>query len=120
MLAGTKYWDLFDQRIEETANSLKNGVNPPLRRIALHITNKCNMKCSYCNECHTPKTFRRDLFTKLVSEFYEMGGGILHITGGEPSCVPWLFEEIEVLSNLFGDRIEFNLNSNLLTKIPYG
>lgn len=121
MEAGSQYWDLFEPRIEETVEALSNGNLPPLRRLSLHITNKCNLKCSYCNECHTPVTLERELFVKLCKEYNEMGGGVLHITGGEPSCVPWLFEEIKNHIDMYNgnDVIDFHVNTNFITSIDF-
>jgi MoaA/NifB/PqqE/SkfB family radical SAM enzyme len=115
-LAGSQYWDLFEERIVETVDALSNASLPPLRRLSLHITNKCNLKCSYCNECHTPVTLERGMFQKLCKEYDEMGGGVLHITGGEPACVPWLFEEINRYANLY-NKIDFHVNTNLIIDI---
>jgi MoaA/NifB/PqqE/SkfB family radical SAM enzyme len=113
---GSKYWDLFEQRIDETHNALRENTLPPLRRLSLHITNKCNMKCSYCNECHSPKQLSKELFFKLIKEYSQMGGGILHITGGEPTCVPYLFDVIR--DTVYYDNVDIHLNTNLMTNLP--
>lgn len=113
---GSKYWDIFSIRIEETIEAVNSGTLPPLRRLSLHITNKCNMKCSYCNECHSPKEFPKDMFYKLVKEYSEMGGGVLHITGGEPTCVGYLFDAIRD-SDAY-KNVDIHVNTNLITDIP--
>ena len=114
---GAKYWDLFEMRIGETIDSLLKNELPNLRRLSLHITSACNLKCSYCNEERSPKSLDRRLFSELVREYHEMGGGILHITGGEPSCVPWLYSDIARLGRMF-PSVQFHLNTNLVTFIP--
>jgi len=43
---GSKYWDLFELRIQETVDALRNNTLPPLRRLSLHITNKCKYGCN--------------------------------------------------------------------------
>ena len=106
---GTKYWDLFEQRIEETVFSIKNQTIPKLRRISLHITNKCNFNCIYCNEIHKNKELDFNLFKRIVDEYSEMGGGILHITGGEPSIVSYINEAIDYSHS---KGIITNLNTN--------
>jgi MoaA/NifB/PqqE/SkfB family radical SAM enzyme len=103
------YWDDFENRIKETIQAGISGAQPPLRRVSLHITNRCNFNCSYCNEKHCNLELDRNLFVKIVKDYSDMGGGILHITGGEPSIVKWLGEEIlKVPAN-----ITVNMNTNM-------
>jgi MoaA/NifB/PqqE/SkfB family radical SAM enzyme len=62
-----------------------------------------------------------DTFFKLVKEYDEMGGGILHITGGEPTTVKY-FEKYLKLASIF-KNVDFNLNTNLyskpISKLPF-
>lgn len=113
---GSKYWDLFEVRIDETVEAINKGEMPPLRRLSLHITNKCNMKCSYCNEVHTPKQLGEGLFLTLLEEYEAMGGGVLHITGGEPSCVPYLWDVLAEAGTY--KNVDIHVNTNLITDIP--
>lgn len=110
-LLGTRYWDLFQLRKKETVEALKKGQLPPLRRLSLHITNKCNLHCAYCNEKHTARELPRWMFVKLVEEYAKMGGGVLHMTGGEPMCVPWLQDEIIRCYEQYS-CIDFHVNTN--------
>jgi len=107
---GMKYWDAFDQRVEETIQAIQNNKIPLLRRLSIHITEKCNMACSYCNEIKKRETLPKELAFKLIREFSEMGGGIVHITGGEPTTVNYL-EDLILFQNEF-HNINFHLNSN--------
>lgn len=116
MKLGEKYWDAFELRIDETVHALKNNELPKLRRLSLHITNKCNLKCSYCNECHSPVSMEYDMFLKLVKEYDEMGGGVLHITGGEPTCVPWLMSTIAYCAGVY-PNVQFHVNTNFINNI---
>ena len=56
MNRGSKYWDEFELRTIETVNAMKNGSLPPLRRLSVHLTRKCNMACKYCNDPHNSGT----------------------------------------------------------------
>jgi len=108
---GMKYWDDFNRRADETVKALSLGQLPPLRRLSLHITQKCNMACEYCNEKHKANTLPEEMAFKIAREYSEMGGGILHITGGEPTTVPYLAKLIAYVKSL--GNVKFNLNSNL-------
>ena len=46
---GSLYWDDFNRRIKETVVAVKNNTQPPVRRVSIFITNKCNFGCHYCN-----------------------------------------------------------------------
>jgi len=112
---GGKYWDLFDKRAGETITAIHENQLPQLRRLSLHITNRCNMNCSYCNEHHTASEMRFDAFSKLVREYSEMGGGVLHITGGEPTVVKF-FDDIFPLVSEF-NNIDLHINTNNLKQL---
>jgi len=114
-----KYWDNFEKRINQTVEAIKNGSKiPPLGRISLHITSKCMFRCDYCNEFHNKCILPQPLFYKIIKEYSQMGGGILHITGGEPTTVNWLDSAIQGKP----ENVTINLNSNcykLLKKETY-
>lgn len=112
---GMKYWDDFERRVHETVGAIKVGDLPPLRRISVHITNACNFGCSYCNEVHFPKSLSFETFSKMVREYSEMGGGIVHVTGGEPTVVKG-FPEYILDANQY-DNISFHLNTNLYSSV---
>lgn len=48
------YWDDFQKRIDEAKYSIHNGTEIPVRRVAVFITERCNMKCVYCNHITKP------------------------------------------------------------------
>lgn len=112
---GGKYWDLFDKRSVETVDAINRNISPPLRRLSLHITNRCNMNCSYCNEHHTSAEMSFDVFEKLVREYSEMGGGVLHITGGEPTVVKFFDRIFDCVSEY--PNVDFHLNTNSLKRL---
>jgi len=106
------YWDDFNRRVDETVDAIKNGTMPPVRRVAVFITDKCNFKCEYCN--HDIKTFTlsKDKFVDVVEKYGDTA--IIHITGGEPSVIPWLYKFIEAN----GHKYRFHLNTNAYKTPP--
>ena len=113
--AGMKYWDNFENRAIETAEAVSCNKTPPLRRISVHLTNACNFGCEYCNEVNCKKTLNFDTFAKLAKEFSDMGGGILHVTGGEPTVVAGFPSYIREVMKY--DNVAFHLNTNLYSSI---
>lgn len=108
----SKYWDDFDRRIAETSICLKSGTPIPIRRVAVFITNRCNFKCDYCNVSQSPMEMSRNKFSEIVGKYGNEA--IIHITGGEPSVVKWLYDYIDTTPN-----VRFHLNSNMLLPPPH-
>lgn len=106
------YWDDFELRIGETVEALAGGKQPRVRRVAVFITEGCNFRCTYCNVNQTPLTLTKSRFEEVVEQYGD--DSIIHITGGEPSIVPWLYPYIEE----HGDRYRFHLNTNAYLRPP--
>ena len=100
------YWDDFEKRISETVHCIKNGVDVQVRRIAVFITNKCNMQCSYCKHEINRETMSKETFEKIIKIYGD--SSIIHITGGEPSTVSWLYPYLEKNYT----KYKFHLNTN--------
>lgn len=107
---GSLYWDDFNRRIKETVNAIKDNTYPPIRRVSVFITNKCNLKCKYCNMCFGNKEMPKDFFSKICNTHKN---AIIHITGGEPSVVKWLYPFIE-----HNTVNRFHLNTNAILPPP--
>lgn len=107
------YWDDFDSRITETADCIKNNLPVPVRRVAVFITNSCNFRCKYCNVQFNNSSMSEETFRTILNKYGDTA--IIHITGGEPSVVKWLYPFLE--KN--GDRYRFHLNTNAYIKPPY-
>jgi len=105
------FWDRIAERATETINALKTGRRPEIIRYAAHVTSNCNMYCRYCNTVKSPQVMNRGLFIAICQRASKKG--IVHITGGEPMCVPWLEDEIYNQRNV----TRLALNTNLL-KLP--
>jgi len=106
------YWDDFERRVKETVAALKSGQNPPVRRVAVFITNKCNFKCGYCKHPISCTTLAEERFREALEKYGSTA--LFHITGGEPSLVPWLYPLIRENSK----RYRFNLNTNAFIEPP--
>lgn len=106
------YWDDFERRIQETVSCLRNGVKPPVRRVAVFITERCNFRCKYCNHVNSPRSMDKQTFLNLIEKYGD--DAIIHITGGEPSVVPWLYDTLDDL----GDKYRIHLNSNAFIAPP--
>jgi MoaA/NifB/PqqE/SkfB family radical SAM enzyme len=107
----SKYWDDFERREKETIDCIQQGVTIPVRRVAIYITKRCNFRCTYCHVDQNPISITKTQFDNVVKTFGK--DSILHITGGEPSCVPWLYDYID---SHWGYK--FNLNTNAFITPP--
>lgn len=106
----SKYWDDFKNRANETVECLQNNKPVPIRRVAIFITDKCNFKCSYCNHNQCKTEMNQEVFEKIINE---NNNAIIHITGGEPSTVKWLYGLIDSTTG-----IRFHLNTNGFIRPP--
>ena len=71
---------------------------PSLRYLLLNITNICNLTCKHCYLQDPGKLeIDLDIFEKAVSQFEEMGGLKLMISGGEPLIHSRFWELMEIL-----------------------
>ncbi len=71
---------------------------PSLRYLLLNITDKCNLACRHCYLGSSGnKHIKLSLFEKAVSQFEEMGGMKLMLSGGEPLLHPEFWNLMEIL-----------------------
>ena len=108
----SKYWDDFNRRIDETVKVIQNNQKIKIRRVACFITNKCNFRCKYCNHSADSVSMNKNTFIKILKLYGNTA--IIHITGGEPSVIPWLYPFI--IKN--GNKFRFHLNTNAYIKPP--
>ena len=108
------YWDDFERRIEETVDCVRCDKCPTVRRVAVFITDSCNFRCSYCNTGNKTQTqtLSKERFIEVVEKYGN--DAIIHITGGEPSTVKWLYPLIEEYNN----KYRFHLNTNAYIAPP--
>lgn len=100
------------ERSEETVSCLNHCVPIPVRRVAVFITSRCQMHCQYCNHRNTGLEMTEACFDSIVREYGHKA--IIHITGGEPGTVKWLYPYLR--ENSAGRR--FHLNTNALKMPP--
>lgn len=96
----------LEYMLNEGIIRLKDGVreikvakspSPSLRYLLLNITNKCNLACRHCYYSKGEKHIKLNLFEKAVSQFEEMGGLKLMLSGGEPLLHPEFWNLMEIL-----------------------
>jgi len=107
----SKYWDDFEKRSVETINCINNNLPVPVRRVSCFITNKCNFRCKYCNMAFGNKEMSKEKFLDVLNKYGN--SAIIHVTGGEPSVVKYLYPEIEKHKN-----VRFHLNTNAFIMPP--
>lgn len=109
MIELSNYWDDFQIRVNKTIDNLKLNKLPELERLTVHLTEVCNFRCEYCNMHFSTKTMAKELAYKIVDDYVEMGGNIIHFTGGEPSVVPYI-EELFEYAKSKGLQVSSNTN----------
>jgi len=110
----SNYWDDFQIRVNETIDALKEKKLPQLQRLTVHLTESCNMKCGYCNFRFNKNEMKKELVIKIIDDFVDMNGRIIHFTGGEPTIVSY-FEDICKYAKEKG--LTVSSNTNALKKI---
>ena len=106
------YWDNFKERSELTAVSLKSESPVDVKRVAVFVTDKCNLLCDYCNHVVNGNQMSEEVFDSIVKQ---NPNAIIHITGGEPSVVKWLYPYLEKNA----DKYQFHLNTNAVITPPF-
>lgn len=107
------------------ARELMDGFQRPLRDLRISVTDRCNLRCTYCmprdtfgdNHDFLP---RADLLTfeeieRLARVFVRQGVQKLRITGGEPLLrrgIERLIEKLAVLQTNEGKPVEIALTTN--------
>ncbi len=90
---------------------------PSLRYLLLNITNICNLACKHCYLQDPGKLeIDLDIFEKAVSQFEEIGGLKLMISGGEPLIHSRFWELMEILPS-YELRVVVLSNGTLIDKI---
>ena len=81
------------RKIKNPASSI-----PSLRYLLLNISDKCNITCKHCY-LGNPGNLEMDIgtFENVVSQFEDMGGLKLMISGGEPLLHSRFWELMEIL-----------------------
>jgi MoaA/NifB/PqqE/SkfB family radical SAM enzyme len=105
---------------ELVSQKVKQPIGPVF--FSFYITNKCNLRCSYCF-IHSPDAcpkFLKEEFTKeeafnLLDEAYELGVRMIFLLGGEPLMYPH-FGEVVAYIRKKGMVCHVMTNGLLMTK----
>jgi len=86
------YWDCLDAMLLETCRAELRGIAPPLRRLSIFVTERCNLKCSYCiQKAESRTSMDTGWLAESIAEARSMGAVILDIMGrGEPTMLDGL------------------------------
>lgn len=85
---------------------LRDGLARPLRNLRLSVTDRCNLRCSYCMpEEHyvwlpKPNVLSFEEIVRVVDAFVALGVDELRLTGGEPL----LRSDLPVLVQMLAER----------------
>ena len=106
---------------------LRDTLNRPLRDLRLSITDKCNLRCSYCMpELEYGESYKflantellsYEEFTRLAKIFIDLGVEKIRLTGGEPLLrkdLPALVKQLVELDSI--DDIAMTTNGMLLAE----
>ncbi len=109
----------------DRSGTLFDALHRPLRDLRISVTDRCNLRCTYCmpreifDECHTFLP-RNDLLTfeeveRLARLFIRLGVRKIRLTGGEPLLrrgVEQLIEKLARLQTADGEPLEIALTTN--------
>lgn len=107
---------LTRERVDIQRPVLRQSPQPSLRYLELQITNACNLRCKHCylGDCGNTELAPGQV-DRVLSEFEEMQGLRVLITGGEPLIHSRFSEINEMLSDFFVRKVLFT-NGLLLSK----
>ena len=112
----------FDVRTETKGAVLLDSLSRPLRDLRLSVTDRCNLRCTYCmpreifgpDHQFLPKELilNYEEMTVLVKAISGLGLHKLRLTGGEPLLRKDLHRLIEMLRIELGEEIDIAMTTN--------
>lgn len=96
-----------------------NNTHPPLNRLTIEVTTRCNGACLYCfaqSVRHQNKSLPIADVRQMLVEGYNLGCRHLHLTGGEPLCWGPLFDAMDHAFDTGYEKVFLNTNGTLITK----
>lgn len=96
------YWDYLQGMIVEAIQSHRAGTPPPLRRLSVFITDRCNLRCNYCGrDADQAQTLDLNLIKASLSAARSEGALFLDVMGlGEPTLLDGLPDLLQTASRL--------------------
>ncbi|GMU59824.1 MAG: GTP 3',8-cyclase 1 [Myxococcaceae bacterium] len=100
-----------------------DALRRPLRNLRLSVTDRCNLRCSYCMPedsyawLPTPEILRFEEIAALVDRFIAVGVRKVRLTGGEPLVRKDLPALIRMLASKPLDELTLTTNGILLEEL---
>lgn len=106
-------------------DTLLDGLGRPLRDLRISVTDRCNLRCTYCmpreqfdeNHMHLRRTelLSFEEIERLARLFVRLGVTKIRLTGGEPLLrrgIEQLIEKLARLQTAHGEAVEIALTTN--------
>ena len=116
--------DAIDAK-HDSSNALLDGLGRPLRDLRLSVTDRCNLRCTYCmprasfdeNHAFLPRAelLSFEEIERLARLFIRLGVRKVRLTGGEPLLrrgIEHLVEKLARLHTTEGQPLEIALTTN--------
>ena len=105
------FYTLSDKRVMNVA---KNGVNTPLSRCELILTDKCNFKCPYCRKLRSDiqGTIPHENAKFIVDGWVSHGLKNVRFSGGEPTLYKHLPSLVNLAKNGGTEHIAVSTNGS--------
>lgn len=91
-------------------------ATPVVQSLFIHVTNACNLQCQHCYATHLNSqqtTIPYSIFANILSDFREVGGKKITLSGGEPLIHPDIHKILSECSTF--SRVQILTNGTLLT-----
>jgi GTP 3',8-cyclase len=111
--------------VRDHSDTLLDGLRRPLRDLRISVTDRCNLRCTYCmprekfDESHTflPRTelLNFEEIERLARLFIRLGVRKIRLTGGEPLLrrgIEQLIGRLASLQTMEGKQLEIALTTN--------
>src|SRR5690606_19426869 len=107
--------------LDPSAPVLVDRVARRVRYLRVSLTDRCNMRCTYCMPAegidHVPRSEVLSLeeIVRMVRSFAAWGVERVRLTGGEPTLrrnLPWLVEQLAAIRTVGGAPLTVVMTSN--------
>ena len=110
---------------QDAASSITDTLRRPLRDLRISVTDRCNLRCTYCmpraafdkDHAFLPRTelLSFEEIERLAKLFIQLGVQKIRLTGGEPllrRCIEQLVEMLAGLRTTQGQPVEIAMTTN--------